>query len=53
MEESSDEADNEEDDGDYHLDRPGKRKRASGTKKRGVFQPILKLHVTIFNALYP
>lgn len=36
MDESSDEADNEDDDGDYLQDRPGKRKRNSGGRRKGM-----------------
>lgn len=35
MDESSDEADAEDDDGDYHQDRPAKRKRGSGARRKG------------------
>ena len=35
MDESSDEADAEDDDGDYQQDRPAKRKRNSGGKRKG------------------
>src|SRR4051794_39501340 len=42
MDESSDEADAEDDDGDYQQDRPAKRKRNSGGKRKGKsIRPLL------------
>jgi len=37
MDESSEDADAEDDDGDYQQDRPAKRKRNSGGKRKGEY----------------